>query len=136
LRDWDDAALGSLKRTQTVMRGIQEVVYQFEGSINKLSLDDKGVTLVAVLGLPPLGHEDDPYRAVRCAQLIQAKLRELSARSAIGIATGRVLCGLLGNDRRHEYTVIGTVVNLAARLMQLAPGDILRDDATRVSRPF
>ena len=133
LPDWDQSALAALKRTQLVMSSLQKIVYQFEGSINKLSVDDKGVTLLVVLGLPPLAHEDDAVRAVRCALAVQWKLRELSVRSAIGVATGHVFSGSVGNDRRREYTVIGGVVNLAARLMQSAPGDVLCDEATKAA---
>jgi class 3 adenylate cyclase/tetratricopeptide (TPR) repeat protein len=128
---WDRLAVSDVNRTQAVMRSLQGLIYQFEGSINKLSVDDKGVSLVAAMGLPPFAHEDDPIRAVRCGLLMQARLRELQVQSAIGIATGRVFCGSLGTARRREYTVIGDVVNLAARLMQAAPGDILCDEHTR-----
>ena len=133
LPDWKDSALSAVKRTQFVMSAMQRIVYQFEGAINKLTVDDKGVTLLAVLGLPPLAHEDDPVRAIRCAWALQAKLRELSVRSAIGVATGHVYCGSVGTERRREYTVIGSVVNLAARLMQAAPGDVLCDEATQAA---
>ena len=49
------------------MRTLQEAIYHFEGSVNKLSVDDKGVTLVAAMGLPPLAHQDDPVRGARAA---------------------------------------------------------------------
>src|SRR5205823_8183314 len=41
-----------LARSQEVMQALQTELYRYEGSINKLSVDDKGVTLVAALGLP------------------------------------------------------------------------------------
>ncbi|MEA3208315.1 MAG: hypothetical protein QOE70_1372 [Chthoniobacter sp.] len=119
-----------LKRAQAVMSAMQSALYRFEGSVNQLVADDKGITLVAALGLPPLAHEDDALRGVQAAQAIQARLRELGIRSAIGISTGRVYCGAIGSERRRQYAIIGDVVNLAARLMQLAPGDILCDAAT------
>jgi class 3 adenylate cyclase/tetratricopeptide (TPR) repeat protein len=127
---------------QTAMRSLQQLLYRYEGSINKLSLDDKGATLVAAMGLPPLSHIDDPARGVQAALAMQQVLNELNFRSAIGITTGRAFCGEIGSDERREYTMIGDVVNLAARLMQAAaslPGvgsagcSILCDAATRQS---
>ena len=46
---------------------LQMSVYQYEGSINKFLMDDKGSTLLAVFGLPPLSHEDDATRGVLAA---------------------------------------------------------------------
>lgn len=120
----------SLKQAQRVMRILQTTLYHYEGSINKLNVDDKGATLVAVLGLPPLAHEDDAVRGTQAALAMQAKLRELCLRSAIGVTTGRAFCGSVGNATRREYTVVGDVVNVAARLMQVALDDILCDEAT------
>lgn len=120
----------ALEQVQQIMQVLQAALYRYEGSINKLSVDEKGLTLVAALGLPPLTHEDDAFRAVQAAREMQARLLELSLPSAIGIATGRAYCGEVGSERRREYTLIGDVVNLAARLMQWAPGSILCDGAT------
>ena len=55
-----------LEAAQAAMRALQTTLYRFEGSINKISVDDKGASLIAVLGLPPLSHEDDARNA-RCA---------------------------------------------------------------------
>ncbi|HEX8135541.1 MAG TPA: adenylate/guanylate cyclase domain-containing protein, partial [Actinomycetes bacterium] len=120
----------ALERAQRAMHTLQTALYRYEGSINKLSVDDKGTTLVAALGLPPLAHEDDPARAVQAALAMRAGLTGLGERAAIGITTGRVFCGVVGDQRRREYTMLGAVVNLAARLMQAAPGGILCDAAT------
>ena len=120
-----------LERAQTIVRYLQQELYRFEGSINKLNLDDKGTSLLAALGLPPLAHEDDPRRSVQAAIAIRTRLLELGLRSSVGIATGRVYCGSVGSSRRREYTLMGDVVNLAARLMQTALGDIHCDGATQ-----
>lgn len=110
----------ALDQIQTVMRSLQDCLYRYEGSFNKLSIDDKGTTFIAALGLPPLSHEDDPERAVRAALEMKSQLLGLGMRSAIGIATGQVFCGTVGNTTRREYTLIGAVVNLASRIMQVA----------------
>lgn len=120
----------ALEETQTIMQELQGALYRYEGSINKLSVDDKGVTLIAALGLPPLAHEDDAVRAVGAAQSMQTKLRQMGVHSAIGIATGQVFCGVVGSTQRREYTMYGEVMPLVARLMQAAPEDILCDSAT------
>ena len=119
-----------LEQAQAIMRGLQSALYHYEGTVNKLSVDDKGVTLVAGMGLPPLSHEDDAVRAIEAALEMQAELRKLGVRGAVGVTTGRVFCGSVGSDRRREYTMIGDIVNLSARLMQAAGDDILCDAAT------
>ena len=43
------------------MYGLQTILNRYEGIINKISIDDKGASLIAALGLPPLAHEDDPF---------------------------------------------------------------------------
>ena len=116
------------------MKAMQMALYRFEGSINKISVDDKGASLIAVLGLPPLGHVDDPERAVRAATAMRQSLTVAGHECAIGITTGVAFCGSIGNARRREYTVMGNIVNLAARLMQAAksPGHegLLCDEPT------
>ncbi|GAB4160973.1 MAG: hypothetical protein Fur005_17990 [Roseiflexaceae bacterium] len=125
-----------LERQQAIMCAAQVALYRYEGSINKLSVDDKGVTLVAALGLPPLAHEDDAVRAVQAAMQIQRSVEELGSTCTIGIASGRVFCGAVGNDLRREYTMIGDVVNLAARLMQAAGSLERAVGAAEVSMPI
>ena len=120
----------SLENGHILMRTLQTAVYRYEGSINKLSVDDKGVTLIAAFGLPPLAHEDDAIRAVQAALDVQAEMQIRQLSGSIGITTGQVFCGSVGNNQRREYTIIGDVVNLAARLMQAAGDGILCDQAT------
>jgi len=123
-----------LLEADRTMKALQIALYRFEGSVNKISVDDKGASLIAVLGLPPLGHPDDPERAVRAALAMQRVLSDAGQHSSIGVTTGLAFCGTIGNSRRREYTVMGNVVNLSARLMQAAKapghGGLLCDEAT------
>ncbi|HMS00868.1 MAG TPA: adenylate/guanylate cyclase domain-containing protein [Anaerolineales bacterium] len=109
-----------LEVAQEIARLLQRSVYRYEGSINKINVDDKGITLVAALGLPPFSHEDDPARGVQAALMIRRELNALGVRSFIGVATGRIFCGSVGNEERREYTTIGNAVNMSARLMGAA----------------
>lgn len=109
-----------LELAQQITKLLQRSIYRYEGSINKINVDDKGITLVAALGLPPFSHEDDPARGVLAALTIRRELKALNVRSFIGVATGRIFCGSVGNETRREYTTIGNAVNLSARLMAAA----------------
>ncbi|MBO9539124.1 AAA family ATPase [bacterium] len=120
-----------LERAQAVMEVLQASLYRFEGSINKLNVDEKGVTLLAALGLPPLAHGDDPVRGLRAALALHESLAALGVEAGVGVTTGRVFCGELGNDRRREYTVLGDAVNLAARLMQAVGVGVWCDATTQ-----
>jgi len=122
-----------LARMQEAMLALQRALYRYEGSINKLSVDEKGASLVAALGLPPLAHEDDAVRGVQAALAMHAALNALDLRASIGVTTGRVYCGSVGGERRQEYTIIGDVVNVAARLMQAAAGGVLCDTTTQAA---
>jgi class 3 adenylate cyclase/tetratricopeptide (TPR) repeat protein len=118
LPDFDqDIQLGV---AQELMIVLQRTVYEFEGSLNKLSVDDKGVSMLVGFGVPPVAHEDDPARAVGAALALAERISGLGRRCSIGIATGRVYCGAYGSDFRREYTMIGDTVNTSARLMQAA----------------
>jgi class 3 adenylate cyclase/tetratricopeptide (TPR) repeat protein len=122
----------NLEQAQSVVETLQECIYYYEGSINKIGVDDKGATLIAAFGLPPFAHEDDALRGVQAAILMQKRLEELGVENSIGITTGRVFCGSVGSPQRREYTMMGDSVNLSARLMQAAAGtdDILCDETT------
>jgi AAA ATPase domain/Adenylate and Guanylate cyclase catalytic domain len=64
------------------------------------------------------------------ADLVGAPGGEFSVR--IGLNTGPVVVGKIGDNLRMDYTAVGDTTNLAARLQQLAePGGILVSDATR-----
>eukprot|EP00398_MALV-I-01_sp_L67-1_P000959 gene959-884_t len=110
----------------------QSLVYDQEGSVNKVIVDDKGFTLLVGFGLPPLPHSDDALRAMKAGQqILRHQLKNLNLKGKLGVTTGDVWCGIVGDSWRREYTVLGDMVNLAARLMaaQENPG-LVCDEAT------
>lgn len=120
---------GALKG-HALIQFAQRAAYILEGSVNKMSIDDKGVVILLLFGLPPVYHSDDPFRALLTSLRILDGLPALGLRGSIGLATGRVWVGTVGTELRKEYTALGDVVNLAARLMQKAPVNGIRVDET------
>jgi class 3 adenylate cyclase len=116
--DLDDPR--NLIQLQQVYAAVQEEIYALEGTINKFIMDDKGSTVIAAFGLPPLAHDNDATRAVLSSLAIHSRLgHDHKVDSAIGITTGVVFAGVCGHrGSRREYTVLGDTVNLSARLMQ------------------
>src|SRR5215471_14444479 len=111
-------------------------VHRFEGTINQYTGDG----VMALFGAP-IAHEDSPRRAVHAALGIQRAIRDvaqalqaergLSLQMRIGINTGLVVVGKIGDDLRMDYTAVGDTTNLAARLQQMAqPGSVVISAAT------
>lgn len=115
---------------------ITDVVHRLEGTINQYTGDG----VMALFGAPR-AVEDGPRRAVQAALDIQQVLREYSreleagpgvqVRMRIGLHTGSVVIGRIGDDLRMDYTAMGDTTTLAARLQQIAtPGSVLISGAT------
>jgi len=117
LSDFSAKQQKTLERAQLLLTKIQQAVSSWEGSVNKMLVDDKGVVVLAAFGLPPLRHPDDAARAVLAGLSIAMLFKENRLDCSIGVVTGRVFCGLVGADARKEYTTMGDEVNLAARFM-------------------
>jgi class 3 adenylate cyclase len=124
----EDPSDDMLRRMHMAVRAVQESIYLYEGSVNKFLMDDKGATVLAVFGLAPLAHTNDPERAVLSALQVAGRLRALGLRPKIGVTSGVALCGPLGGGSRREYSVLGDVVNTAARLMAAAGKHAPADD--------
>jgi class 3 adenylate cyclase/tetratricopeptide (TPR) repeat protein len=107
-----------LARAHEVVRLSQEHLGRWDIDLLDVSVDDHGTCLVAVTGLPPFAHGDDAARAVDATRALAEAVAGSTDRPVIGIATGRAFCGPVGNDSRATYTVIGDVMNTAARMMQ------------------
>jgi class 3 adenylate cyclase/tetratricopeptide (TPR) repeat protein len=118
-------------------------VHRFEGTVNQYTGDG----VMALFGAP-IAHEDGPRRAVHAALGIQRALRDfareleaergLTVQMRIGLNTGPVVVGRIGDDLRMDYTAVGDTTNLAARMQQMArPGSVLISEAThKVVAPF
>ncbi|MBV8969601.1 MAG: adenylate/guanylate cyclase domain-containing protein, partial [Verrucomicrobia bacterium] len=119
-----------LETLQSLTTSLQKTIYRFEGSLKQWNFDEKGMSLVAVFGLPPFSHEDDPWRAVEAARDIRRIWGHRDFALNLGIASGRVFSGSIGGEDHREYAVIGSVVNLASRLAGKAENGILCDQPT------
>ena len=122
------------EQLQAIAVELQTTIKRYGGRL-AFVVDDKGVSALVTLGLPLMAHDNDAELGVRAAFDIRQRLQDRGWAVAIGVATGRVFCGAIGNLRRREYTTIGGAVNLAARLMQAAskreaPHTILCDRTT------
>jgi adenylate cyclase len=82
----------------------------------------------------PIPQDDHALRAIRVSLAIQNHVIQLHSEMpaqfqlsfGIGIHSGEALLGLIGTDKRLEYTAIGDSVNTAKRLQENAqPGQIL-----------
>ncbi|NJN66593.1 MAG: tetratricopeptide repeat protein [Chloroflexaceae bacterium] len=131
-------------------RRAQAVVHRYDGIVNKVDMYTHGDKLMALFGAPNV-HEDDPLRAVRCALELDEALQGANTEIAtlleeagdensptsllhqrVGLNTGTVFAGRVGGFQRYEYTVMGSAVNLAARLMAATDdGTVLLSPATR-----
>lgn len=125
-----------MERIQLVIKTVQKCVYKFQGSLNKLLMDDKGSTLMIIFGLHPMAHQDDPVRAVLTGLELIKELNKINCKCSLGITTGAVFAGVVGTSgSRREFSVLGDSVNLSARFMQAAIGEkekkILVDKCTK-----
>ena len=118
----------------TIMDKVYEIlirkVHDYEGVVNEMTGDG----IMALFGAP-IAMEDAPQKAIRTAYAIHKEMAKFSERMKskqglaisikmrIGIHTGPVVVGTLGNDFRLEFKAVGDTVNLASRMEGLAePG--------------
>jgi class 3 adenylate cyclase len=99
------------------LRLLGDEIERFGGTIDKFIGDN----VMGVFGAP-VAHEDDPERAVRAGLAMQEAMEDANRQSQadrgvsfslrVGINSGEVMAGAVGD----RYTVMGDVVNVAARL--------------------
>jgi len=76
--------------------------------MNKLSVDDKGTAGRRLVSRPWLT-KTTRHAACNLPWISRSGWRDLNARHAIGVTTGRAFCGVVGDSTRREYTMIGDV---------------------------
>jgi len=113
-------------------------VHDYEGTVNEMTGDG----IMALFGAP-IALEDAPQRAIRSSLAIHREMARFNdtmrqekraipqLKMRIGINTGPVVVGTLGNDLRVEFKAVGDTVNLASRMEGLAePGTTYVSDDT------
>ncbi|MGH1395893.1 MAG: CHASE2 domain-containing protein [Trichormus sp.] len=98
-----------------------EVINQYQGTINEFIGDG-----IFVMFGAPISRPDDAERAIACAIAMQLAMAQVNSQNqklnlptlemGIGMNTGEVVAGNIGSQKRAQYTVIGSHVNLAARI--------------------
>jgi len=115
---------------------LTDSIHRFEGTVNQYTGDG----IMALFGAP-IAHEDHAQRACYAALHLSDALREyaralrrersLDFSTRIGINSGEVVVGRIGDDLRMDYTAQGQSVGLAARMEALAePGKVYLTAAT------
>jgi class 3 adenylate cyclase/tetratricopeptide (TPR) repeat protein len=102
---------------------LMEEIHKCEGTINQFTGDG----VMALFGAP-VAHEDHAQRACRAALAVQKALAgygkkieqqyDAPFQMRIGLNSGPVIVGAIGNDLRMDYTAVGDTTNLAARVEQ------------------
>ena len=118
-------------------------IHSYEGTINQFTGDG----VMALFGAP-VAHEDHAQRGCHAALSIQKALGDYSQKlkddrgvdflMRIGLNSGPVIVGSIGDDLRMDYTAVGDTTNLAARMEGMAkPGTILGTSHThKLARDF
>lgn len=102
-----------------------EEIFKQDGTLDKFTGDG----IMAIFG-DPVSYPDHPERAFKAAIAMQQRMRELQSywRAAgregtgmgVGISTGHAIVGNVGAKARIEYTAIGSTVNIASRMTDIA----------------
>jgi class 3 adenylate cyclase/tetratricopeptide (TPR) repeat protein len=110
---------------------LMDEIHRYEGTINQFTGDG----VMALFGAP-VAHEDHAQRACHAALSIQKALvyfeekvsKDFGAdfKMRIGLNSGPVVVGSIGDDLRMDYTAVGDTSNLASRIESMAsPGTSL-----------
>lgn len=106
----------------------------YEGTLNKVSLFDKDMMFLIIFGLRGFKHHIQSQIALRCGSEIKDTLinHKRITTASVGVTTGDTYCGVVGYEKRREYSVISMTVNKAARLMMAYPNKVTCDKETYI----
>jgi class 3 adenylate cyclase/tetratricopeptide (TPR) repeat protein/energy-coupling factor transporter ATP-binding protein EcfA2 len=122
---------------------LMDETHRYEGTIDKFTGDG----IMALFGAP-VAHEDHAQRACYAALAIQKAIGEygdkldkecgVEFKMRIGLNSGLVIVGSVGNDLRMDYTAIGDTTNLASRMETRAkPSSVLvSEDTYKLAKDF
>ncbi|MBC2713831.1 MAG: AAA family ATPase [Desulfobacteraceae bacterium] len=135
------------EKMYSIMDQVYEIlihkVQDYEGTVNEMTGDG----IMALFGAP-IALEDAPQRAIRAGIAIHLAMTRYNdkhkdenippLKMRIGIHTGPVVVGTLGNDLRVEFKAVGDTVNLASRMEGLAePGTTyVTEDTFKLTEGF
>ncbi len=94
---------------------IIDTAAHFRGYFNKVEYGDKGWMALCIFGAPDY-MENPPDSALAFADEILKTYKDIG----IGITYGKVFAGFIGGEKQCEYTVLGNIVNLSARLANIS----------------
>jgi len=107
-------------------RVLSEGVARFGGTVDKFTGDG----IMALFGAPR-SQEDHARRACHAALYLRSAIGGLDLRVRMGLNSGEVVVGGLGEGGRFEYTALGHTVGLAQRMEALAePGTAVLTEYT------
>ncbi len=122
---------------------LMDEIHRCEGTINQFTGDG----VMALFGAP-VAHEDHARQACYAALSIQKAVEEygekirkdlgLEFKLRIGLNSGPVIVGSIGDDLRMDYTAVGDTTNLAFRMQSMArPGaTLVSGHAHKLARDF
>ncbi|KAJ3411266.1 hypothetical protein HDV05_002450 [Chytridiales sp. JEL 0842] len=111
----------SSRIAQRCLSKFSQILKKHEGVFQQFSVDDKGQTMLACFGLPPWTHEKEPLNALRAAVEFSQYLQPNSSEFpfAISVTFGELFYSMIGNAHRSDASLLGDVVNIAARLLNI-----------------
>ncbi len=120
----------NLKQLREFVALAKPIVLKHDGLLSQVWMDEKDSNILICFGPPPSAHVDNPERSVLLAFELHNLLKQSGFENSVGVSSGMAYCGILGNDVLRQYTVIGDVVNLSARLAGIKKNTIFCDKAT------